>query len=310
MSKLFVQILKRVVVQHNRKFAIEKLTAAPAIMGEKATDNNLLNSREKWFNKYEEITLDNTDVFKGVQDRFNGVTVDSSTEALSDEKSFDEMLTKSLEFWIDQKRRAIWFRVHHKDAAWVPVLAKNEFYFHHARDKFVMMYRWLPKDESLIIPPFAHTMVGCGALVINENNQILVVSEKNALIKNSWKLPGGYLEMTAIREVEEETNIKTKFESVICIRHAHGAAFNCSDMYIVMSLKPETTDIKKCEREIAKCMWMDVDEYLSHPNVHKTNRGFLQNYLENKEAGISITCAEEVHQVLNRKYNLYYAKKT
>lgn len=60
------------------------------------------------------------------------------------------------------------------------------------------MYRWLPKDESLIIPPFAHTMVGCGALVINENNQVLVVSEKNALIKNSWKLPGGYLEMSMI----------------------------------------------------------------------------------------------------------------
>lgn len=81
-------------------------------------------------------------------------------------------------------------------------------------------------------------------------------------------------------------------------------------MYIVMSLKPETLEIKKCEREIAKCMWMDVDEYLNHPNVHQTNRGFLQNYLENKKAGISITCAEEVHQVLNRKYNLYYAKKT
>lgn len=63
-----------------------------------------------------------------------------------------------------------------------------------------MMYRWLPKDETLIIPPFAHTMVGCGALVINENNQVLVVSEKNALIKNSWKLPGGYLEMSMINK--------------------------------------------------------------------------------------------------------------
>lgn len=51
MSKLLVQILKRVVVQHNRKFAIKNLTAAPSIMGEKSSDNNLLNSREKWFNK-------------------------------------------------------------------------------------------------------------------------------------------------------------------------------------------------------------------------------------------------------------------
>ena len=47
------------------------------------------------------------------------------------------------------------------------------------------------------------------------------MSERNALIPGSWKLPGGYCEMkedlvdAAIREVQEETNIKTRFESVI-----------------------------------------------------------------------------------------------
>lgn len=56
------------------------------------------------------------------------------------------------------------------------------------------MYRWLPSDESVNIPPYAHTMVGVGAIVVNKQNQILAVSEKNALIKNSWKLPGGYVE--------------------------------------------------------------------------------------------------------------------
>lgn len=57
-----------------------------------------------------------------------------------------------------------------------------------------MMYKWLPKDEALIIPPYSHTMVGVGAVVLNDKNEILVVSEKNALIPGSWKLPGGYLE--------------------------------------------------------------------------------------------------------------------
>ena len=37
-------------------------------------------------------------------------------------------------------------------------------------------------------------MVGVGALVINDKNEVLVVSEKNSLIKDSWKLPGGYVE--------------------------------------------------------------------------------------------------------------------
>lgn len=153
--------------------------------------------------------------------------------------------------------------------------------------------------------------------MLNENNQVLVVSEKNALIKDSWKLPGGYLEMNenlvdaAIREVDEETNIKTRFESVISIRHAHGAAFSCSDLYIVMKLIPETSEIKKCDREIAKCMWMNLDEYLNHPNVHQTNRKFVHNYLELKNNGMLIDCVEETHQQLNRKYSLFFpVKKT
>lgn len=56
-----------------------------------------------------------------------------------------------------------------------------------------MMCTWLPK-EKFNIPPFAHTMVGVGALVVNDKRQALVVSEKNALVKDSWKLPGGYVE--------------------------------------------------------------------------------------------------------------------
>jgi hypothetical protein len=35
-------------------------------------------------------------------------------------------------------------------------------------------------------------MVGVGALVINDKNQVLVVNERNALIPNSWKLPGKF----------------------------------------------------------------------------------------------------------------------
>lgn len=248
------------------------------------------------------------------------------------------LFAASLGHWIDEKRRAIWFRVHRSRASWLPILVRNDFYFHHARDEIVMMYRWLPKDEPSAVPPFAHTMVrvrvkrnvichptytivlpfkvGVGALVINSDNEVLVVSEKNALIKDSWKLPGGYLEMNeelvdaAIREVEEETNIKTRFESVIAIRHAHGAAFACSDLYIVMKLIPETSEIKKCDREIAKCQWMHVDEYLSHPAVHQTNRKFVHDYLELKANGMLIDCVEETHQIIKRKYQLFFPRKS
>lgn len=125
-----------------------------------------------------------TGVLRGVSDRFNGITVDSTnTNVTLGDQQFDEMLTSeyyytnafrsvddnekktpllfaaSLGHWIDEKRRAIWFRVHRNQASWLPILVRNDFYFHHARDEIVMMYRWLPKDEPSAVPPFAHTMV-------------------------------------------------------------------------------------------------------------------------------------------------------
>lgn len=275
--------------------------------------SNLMNSSEKWFNKYEHVEPAVEGIFVGVSDRFRGLTIDSIAEAC-DEHTFSEKLTKSIDHWVQQKKRAIWFKIHHAQADWVPILAKNNFFYHHARGEFVMMYRWLPKDEPMAIPPFAHTMVGVGALVINDKNQVLVVSEKNALIPNSWKLPGGYCEMkenlvdAAIREVEEETNIKTRFESLISARHAHSAAFSCSDLYFIIKLIPETEEIVKCDREIAKCCWMDLDEYLHHENVHETNRSFVNHWLTLKQNGMLIDVVDKTHKLLNREYQIYFPR--
>lgn len=57
-----------------------------------------------------------------------------------------------------------------------------------------MMVRWLPTAESSNIPDYSHTMVGVGGLVINDKNQVLSITEKQAIIAGSWKLPGGYVE--------------------------------------------------------------------------------------------------------------------
>lgn len=108
-----------------------------------------------------------------------------------------------------------------------------------------------------------------------------------------------------IREVVEETSIQTEYETLIAIRHAHGAGFGCSDLYIVMALKPKTSAITKCEREIAKCEWMDIDAYLAHPNVHETNRSFMRSYLNYKKNGVTIICRDDVHRILKKKYNIF-----
>lgn len=110
---------------------------------------------------------------------------------------------------------------------------------------------------------------------------------------------------SAVREVFEETNIVAKFESIVAIRHAHGAGFGCSDIYVVIAMKPETEDIKKCDREIADCKWMDLDDFLSNANVHETNRNFLRTYLNLKKQGQQIGCRDEVHPIIRRKYQIY-----
>lgn len=162
-------------------------------------------------------------------------------------------------------------------------------------------------------------MVGVGGLVVNDKDQILTITEKQAIIPGAWKLPGGYVEPSkrwiqqmaftlninfppfcvritdenfieaAIREVEEETGIKTTFDRLVCIRHAMGRpdfSFNCSDLYIVIALTPETSDIRACEREINACEWMNFSEYLEHPKVHEMNRGFLRTFIDYKQVSL------------------------
>ncbi|KAH8360676.1 hypothetical protein KR200_003196 [Drosophila serrata] len=273
------------------------------------------------------------DVFRGVTDRFAGVTVDGREEKLDKACSFRDKLeseyeylilyisnsplksTESLDFWTANKNRAIWFRVYKEQADWVPVLAENGFDFHHARTGEVVMYRWLPQDESSNLPNYAHTLMGVGGLVINEKDEVLVVSDRYAMIPNSWKLPGGYVEPrenlidAAMREVAEETGIRTEFRSVVSLRHAHGGSFGCSDLYVVVGLKPLNLDFTRCEREIAKLQWMPVAEFLEHPQVHQTNRQFVRTFLDYQERGLTITCRDDVHQVLKKKYNLYYVEQ-
>ncbi|EDW86266.1 uncharacterized protein Dwil_GK17180 [Drosophila willistoni] len=251
------------------------------------------------------------DVFLGQVDRFRGVTVDGKNQNV-DTAQFQTKLQKSLEFWRSNKNRAIWFHVYKEQADWVPILAANGFDFHHACTGVVAMYRWLPTDEESNLPNYAHTLLGVGGLVINDQDEILVVSDRFAMIPNSWKLPGGYVEPrenlvdAAIREVEEETGIKTEFRSVVCLRHAHGGNFGCSDIYVVIGLKPNNLDFKRCEREIAKLQWMPVQEYLQHPQVHETNRHFVRTYLDYQKRGLVLTCRSDVHQVLKKEYRLYY----
>lgn len=250
-------------------------------------------------------------LFQGKKDRFEGITVDSTIEPC-DAAKFPEILKESLAKWRDAGVRGVWFKVALADSAWVPHLAQNGFQFHHAQPSYVMMVCWLPANEVCNIPQYASTLIGVGAIVMNEKRQILVVSEKYRQFPH-WKLPGGYVEPgeeivnAAEREVLEETSIRAKYKQLICFRHVHGFTFGCSDMYFIVALIPEPGQdvLKKCDREIDAVQWMDVNEYLNHPHVHSTNRFFVQKFLEYEASGISLTYHKDTHQILKKPYLVY-----
>nr|XP_014430333.1 nucleoside diphosphate-linked moiety X motif 6 [Pelodiscus sinensis] len=85
---------------------------------------------------------------------------------------------------------------------------------------------------------------------------------------NAWKFPGGLSDPgedigdTAVREVFEETGIKSEFKSLLSIRqqHRHPGAFGISDMYIICRLQPSSFNISFCQQECMRCEWMDLEE--------------------------------------------------
>ena len=104
--------------------------------------------------------------------------------------------------------------------------------------------------------------------------------------------PGEYLAAAAIREIKEETGVETEFQSIIAFRYvfnilylisairfpsfntihekfnechfyhfrqSHQMNFGCSDLYFIVCLKPTSSEIKMCTREISKCEWMPLE---------------------------------------------------
>lgn len=66
---------------------------------------------------------------------------------------------------------------------------------------------------------------------------------------------------TAVREVFEETGVRSEFRSLLSIRqqHRHPGAFGMSDMYLVCRLQLLSSTINFCQQECLKCEWMDLE---------------------------------------------------
>ena len=217
---------------------------------------------------------------------FGGVIV-TPEKLPEDPNGFQQRLIHSLETWTSEGFKVVWIEIPIHRSELVPVAVGSGFGFHHTGKDYLMTT--LRLVEGAFIPPYATHYVGGGGAVINDRDELLVVSEKHRRrSRPSYKLPGGalrpgeHLVEGVIREVLEETGVRTRFEALACFRHWHGYRYGKSDIYFICRLSPLNHDISKQEAEIEECRWMPVQEYLNSEYVGAFNKRIVQAALQSK----------------------------
>ena len=82
----------------------------------------------------------------------------------------------------------------------------------------------------------------------------------------------------------------------------------------MVHLQPTTRGqaIVKCDRELAKCQWLPIQDYIDGDNVHNVNKFFAQQFLDMRERGISIQMTEVELKIKHfvRQQQIYTLQQT
>ena len=205
-----------------------------------------------------------------------------------DTEVFARRLEESLAQWRAAGLQLAWLKVPVARSAVVPEAVAQGFLYHHAEPHYVMLTCSLQPEA--FVPNQASHYVGAGGVVLNPAGQLLVVSERNRrdLSQPFFKLPGGYLELGediaagVVREVLEETGVQARFKAMCALRHRHGVNNGRSDFYFICLLEPISLEISMQEDEIEECVWMPVEQYLSHPGTSSFNGHIVRTALRGR----------------------------
>ena len=225
------------------------------------------------------------DLLDSTTNPFRGVV--PVPEALpADLEEFRDRLERSLSAWRDDGFGVVWLELPIARASHVPVAVDAGFGFHHSGADYLLMT--LRLSDEATIPPFATHYIGAGGVVLNADNKLLAVRERFGRRgrPRSLKLPGGaldqgeHLEEGVVREVFEETGVKTRFQEVVCFRNQHGYRYGKSDIYFVCRLTPLSQEISMQAEEIEECLWIPVDQYLASDDVSPFNKHIVRAALD------------------------------
>ena len=218
---------------------------------------------------------------------FNGIIVETASLP-ADPAEFQRLLAASLQAWNRNGNQVVWLDIPIERSLLIPVAVEAGFQFHHSGEDYLTLTHRLKADA--FIPPFATHYIGAGGVVINEQRELLVVSELHRRDRSRpyYKLPGGALHPgehvadAVIREIYEETGVRTTFDALVCFRHWHGYRYGKSDIYFICRLTPLSQTIDIHEEEIEEARWMPVNEYLNSEYVGAFNRRIVRAALESE----------------------------
>ncbi|KAM4834496.1 nucleoside diphosphate-linked moiety X motif 6 isoform 3-T3 [Thomomys bottae] len=256
---------------------------------------------------------------RGEPDIFGGISVHlTQLGALGhlDAAAFQATLQAAIQQWRSEGRLAVWLHIPILQSRFIAPAATLGFRFHHAESDSSTLTLWLREGPSRL-PGYATHQVGVAGAVFDENTRkVLVVQDRNKL-KNTWKFPGGLsnpgedIGDTAVREVFEETGIKSEFRSLLSIRQQHRSpgAFGKSDMYIICRLTPNSFVIDFCHHECLRCEWMDLSALAKTENTtlitRRVARLLLYGYREGFDK-IDLTMEELPAVYPGLFYKLYH----
>jgi ADP-ribose pyrophosphatase YjhB (NUDIX family) len=205
---------------------------------------------------------------------FGGAVLDENSFP-EDPAYFNKVLSDTITDFRTQGLQLVWMYLPLKLSSLINTAVSQGFIYHHANEEGLQLILKLQPDA--FVPGYATHYLGAGGVLIDEQNRILVIQEKHHT-RRHYKLPGGALEPgehiadAVVREVFEETGIKSEFMSLNCFRHWHGYRYGMSDIYFVCRLKPLSSEITIETSEISEAHWMPLEEYLNHPDTHPFNR--------------------------------------
>lgn len=243
------------------------------------------------------------------KDIFGGFTIDVKGFPDSTER-FEQGLLGLINLAKQENGKLIWLTLPRMDAHLVPVLVRHGFVFHTCSDdQLTMIYRL----ESNAFAPFSPThTLGAGAIVINENDELLVMRD-NWSSYRGYKLPGGYLEQgekieeAVVREVLEETGVQTRFDAVLGLRSRYPVQLDKSNLYVVCRLIALSHEIVITDTsEVAEACWLPLEEYFADETVSSFNKKMVAE-LRHCE-GLKATPAE-ITFAPHAQHEVFFAKR-